>query len=137
MQLIYPGRASNTRYPTVLVQVKTTVGLRGPSDGVFSYDLDIGTYEVLRQTDHAVRRILVVIGLQPDGDSIRLTPEGTLLAGRGAWVSLEGEPPSCNQATQTVRLPETNTLDQKGLERMLKTHGIRRSMPAPDVSAWE
>lgn len=137
VQLVYPGRASNTRYPTVLAQVKTTIGLRGPRNGAFSYDLDIATYEVLRQTDHVLRRILVVIGLPPEGDSVRLLPEGTLLAGKGAWVSLEGRPPSPNQSTQTVRLPEANTLDYGGLERMLRTYGVRGSTPAPDVTAWD
>ncbi|MFD8562048.1 DUF4365 domain-containing protein [Streptosporangium canum] len=136
VQLFLRGVEQGTYNPAVLVQVKTTVDLRQLSDGDYSYDLDIETYDVLRRDDHSVRRILAVIGVSKDGENVRLHADGTLLIGRGAWVSLEGLPTSDNAKTQVVRLPACNTLDHSGLRLMLRTYGVRRSTPVPDVDAW-
>jgi hypothetical protein len=136
VQLTLLGHVMGTYNPTVKVQVKTATNLRMGDDGTFDYDLDIATYEVLRREDHAVRRVLAVIGLPPDKERVRLLEDGTLLVGRGAWVSLEGERSSDNTTTQVVRLPVTNTLDGPGLERMLSTYGVRRSTPVPEVDVW-
>lgn len=103
VQLTLRGPHLGTYNPSVLVQVKTTVDLRRLSDGDYSYDLDVETYSVLRRSDHAIRRVLAVIGVPREGERVRLHPDGTLLIGRGAWVSLEGMPESTNSATQVVR----------------------------------
>ena len=136
VELTRLGAVMGTYNPTVKVQVKTEVNPRMGDGGTLDYDLDIGTYDVLRREDHAVRRLLVVIGLSEDGERVRLLDDGTLLAGRGAWVSLEGAPPSDNTTSQVVRLPVINTLDRPGLARMLETYGVRRSTPVPDVDVW-
>jgi hypothetical protein len=70
------------------------------------------------------------------GERIRLEEEGTMLVGHGAWVSLESQSSSLNRTTQAVTLPAVNTLDQPGLERMLKTYGVRRTTIVPDVDVW-
>jgi hypothetical protein len=80
--------------------------------------------------------VKVVIGLLADGPRVRLDEDGTLLVGRGAWVSLEGYPPTTNTVKQVVRLPPENTLDENGLYRMLSTYGIRRPFPVPDADTW-
>lgn len=136
VQLMMPGEAVGTYNPSVFVQVKTTTDLRELSNGDYGYDLDVATYDLLRRPDHMIPRVLVVIGVPRDGENIRLRPDGTLLVGRGAWVSLEGRPPSDNRRTQTVHLPAANTLDRAGLERMLKEIGVRRSTPVQDVDPW-
>lgn len=136
VQLVLRGVELGIYNPTVNVQVKTTIGLRQLENGDYSYDLDLETYEVLRRDDHSVRRVLAVIGVSEDGENVRLRSDGTLLVGRGAWVSLEGLPASSNQASQAIHLPGTNTLDQSGLHRMLRTYGTRRSTPVPEVDAW-
>ncbi|MFI0354585.1 DUF4365 domain-containing protein [Actinomadura sp. 9N407] len=137
VQLVYPGVELGTYYPTVNVQVKTTIELRQLDSGDFSYDLDLETYHVLRRTDHAVGRVLAVIGVPGEGEKVRLHEQGTLLCGRGAWVSLEGMKPSSNGTSQVVRLPTINSLDRSGLYRMLKTYGVRRSTPVPAIDVWE
>ncbi|MFB4306570.1 DUF4365 domain-containing protein [Actinomadura sp. GTD37] len=137
VQLVYPGTDLGTYYPTVNVQVKTTIGLRQLTSGDFGHDLDLETYDALRRTDHAVGRVLAVIGVPGEGENVRLHGEGTLLCGRGAWISLEGMAPSKNTTSQAIRLPAANTLDRPGLHRMLKTHGIRRSTPVPSINVWE
>ncbi|MFA1550988.1 DUF4365 domain-containing protein [Actinomadura chokoriensis] len=137
VQLVYPGTDLGTYYPTVNVQVKTTIELRRLASGDFGYDLDLETYDALRRADHAVGRVLAVIGVSGEGEMVRLHSEGTLLCGRGAWISLEGMDPSRNRTSQAIHLPAANTLDQSGLHRMLKTHGIRRSTPVPSINIWE
>lgn len=136
VQLFLRGVEQGTHNPAVLVQVKTTVDLRRSDDGDYRYDLDIETYDVLRRADHSIRRILVVIGVSKDGENVRLHADGTLLIGHGAWVSLEGFSASDNAKTQVVCLPAVNTLDRRGLLLMLRTYGVRRSTPVPDIDAW-
>lgn len=135
MELVRKGLWNDTWHPTVKVQVKTTVDLR-EQDSHFLYDLDRDTYNVLRRDNESVRRILVVFGLPKKGENVRLLKSGTLMVGRGAWVSLEGHPASTNTASQVVSLPIANTVDRHGLERMLATYGVRSSTPVPDVNAW-
>ncbi len=137
VQLMLRGVIGNTYNPTVKVQVKTEVNLRPDDDGMFSYSLDIQTYDVLRREDHVVRRILVVIGLEAEEPRVRLNQEGTLLIGQGAWVSLEGMPASANTSSQVVKLPATNTIDHEGLRRMLVEYGVRSSTSVPDVDPWQ
>lgn len=137
VELVLMGECGGSYNPTVKVQVKTTgiSELRNQSDG-FSYDLDLETYNVLRRTDHVVPRILAVIGVEAPGGRVRLHDDGTLLVGFGAWVSLEGHPPSGNSTSQVVNLPEGNTLDASGLEKMLVTYGVRRTSRVPDFDPW-
>ena len=68
--------------------MKTQVNLKADANGNLMYNLDVQTYDSLRRADHTVRRVLVVIGLLADGPRVRLHEDGTLLVGRGAWMSL-------------------------------------------------
>lgn len=137
VELVLPGVFAGTYNPAVKVQVKTEIDLRkDDSSGNFIYNLDLKTYDVLRRTDHSVRRVLAVIGLSGDGSRVRLHPDGTLLVGCGAWVSLEDYPASSNTTSQVIRLPASNTLDGPGLHQMLTTYGVSRSTPVPDVDPW-
>jgi hypothetical protein len=136
LELTYPGQLGDSYCPTVKVQVKTQVNLKTDANGNLVYNLDVQTYDSLRRDDHTVRRVLVVIGLLADGPRVKLHEDGTLLIGRGAWVSLEGCSPTANTATQVVRLPPENTLNGNGLHRMLATYGIRRSFPVPNADPW-
>jgi hypothetical protein len=136
VELVRRGPWNGAWNPTVKVQVKTTVDLR-EEDGHFVYDLDVATYEVLRRDNETVRRILAVFRMPKTGEKVRLLKSGTLLAGYGAWVSLEGYPSTANKFSQAVKLPVANTVDRRGLERMLTMYGGRRSTPVPVIDAWE
>jgi hypothetical protein len=137
VQLTLRGYVGGTYSPTVLAQVKTEADLRIDPDGSLFYNLDAPTYNVLRRDDHSVRRVLVVISLPRNGSRVRLHEGGTLLVGRGGWVSLEGYPRTENTASQVIRLPAGNTLDEPGLNAMLRTCGVRVSTPVPDVDSWD
>jgi Domain of unknown function (DUF4365) len=137
VELTLMGEHGGSVNPTVKVQVKTMAlsDLRKQDDG-YSYDLDIKTYDVLRRTNHAVRRILAVIAVDEPGKRVRLHDEGTLLGGIGAWASLEGLPASANETSQVVKLPLGNTLDGPGLEKMLVTYGVRGTSIVPEFDPW-
>jgi hypothetical protein len=137
VQLTYTGRLAGTTNPSVKAQVKTTDDLRILEDGSASYDLDVPTYEFLRKTDHFIPRVLVVFGLSPGGERFRLEDEGTLLIGRGLWVSLEGMGPTANTSTIAVKLPLGNQVDEPGLLRMLEERGAKRSTVVPEEPVWE
>src|SRR5262245_2705911 len=137
VQLTLQGWIGRTYNPTVMVQVKTEVGLSVDQDGSLVYNLDVPTYDVLRRDDHSVRRVLAVVGLVKESASVRVQEDGTLLVGRGAWVSLEGYPETTNKTSQVVRVPAGNTLDEPGLHRMLGTYGVRRTFPVPVDDPWE
>jgi hypothetical protein len=127
---------AGTYHPRIKAQVKTKVGLAPDGNGTFSYNLDVETYNVLVRTNHSTRRVLVVIGLAKEGERVKLDGDGTVLRGRGAWLSLEGCQPSNNNSSQIVRLPVANTLDPAGLRRMLVEFGVNSSTPVPSVDPW-
>jgi hypothetical protein len=136
VEIVYPGQVGGRWYPTVKAQVKTTIDMRQEGDS-YAYDLDIDTYNVLRRVNITVPRFLAVIRLPKKGEKVKLLKSGTLLVGRGAWVSLEGHPQSSNTTSQVVYLPMANTIDRPGLEDLVFNYGIRSSTPVPEVRAWE
>jgi hypothetical protein len=137
VELVLQEEVGDTTYPAVKAQVKTTHDFRVQDDGTLVYDLDVKAYDVLRRDNHAIRRVLVVLGLSEGHDRVRVDETGALLFGRGAWVSLEGSPATANTTTIAVHLPPENTLDPDGIRRMLATYGTRRSTPVPELDPWK
>lgn len=137
VQLTLRGLVASTYNPTVKAQVKTTLSARYNEEDDVVYDLDVETYDVLRRTDHSVRRVLLVIALPAEGDLVQLAEQGTLLRGRAGWVSLEGAPATANTTSTAVVVPRGNTVDQAGLMALLTTFGTRASTPVPEVDEWE
>jgi hypothetical protein len=137
VQLTLRGEYYGVQSPTVRIQVKTVKEMRKTRNGDFVYnDLDIETYNVLRHTNQGVPRALVVFEVGENGGRVELAQNGTLLVGQGAWASLVGLPATTNKSSQTVILPAANTIDAAGLELLLKTCGVRRSTPVPNVDPW-
>jgi len=126
--------------PAVSVQVKTTTERLGVLvGGVRSYNLDVETYEVLRQPSvtQSTPRVLAVIGLTPRRlMRVWPRPRGDMLLGVSRWVSLAGLPATSNRDTIAVHLPAANTFHPDSLRRMMVEHGVRRSTPVPLVSPW-
>ena len=135
IQLTMSGVVAGYYDPTVQVQVKTAVGLVPNSDDTLSFELDVDTYNALRQR-RTVKRVLMVVVLPREADRVRIEPEGTLLVGLSAWVSLEGEPETRNVATITVRVPLANRVDPSGLVDMLTRYGTPSSTRVPSVDPW-
>lgn len=131
------GLVASTYNPMVKVQVKTTINARWNQAGDLVYDLDVTTYDVLRRTDHAVRRVLVVVALPAAGALATVVEQGILLLGQARWVCLEGWDATDNTTSIAVILPGGNTVDAQGMRTMLSTYGVRTSSPVPDVDEWE
>ena len=131
VQIAAPGDESSDE-TTVQVQVKTKVGFTGLGDGTASFELDLATYEELRKIHH-IRKLLAVIWLEREGDRVVVDDAGSMLVGRGAWMSLETLGATTNTDSVTVRLPLDNRLDALGLRRMLTTYGVPRSSQVPDM----
>ncbi len=138
VQLTLREVVGNTYNPRLLAQVKTSINtLPIDEDGAMAYDLDVATYNVLRREDHSTRLVLVVIEVSEPADRVRLEEAGTLLVGRGAWVSLEGHPATTNAETIRIHLPSSNTLDGPGLRHMLVTYGVRSTTSVPTIDPWK
>lgn len=136
VQLTLRGEVRGTVDPTVQVQVKTTAQAMEVDGDMARFNVDRPTYDALRETRRMIRRVLAVVWVDQDGDRVRLEDDGTLLVGRAAWVSLEGEPASDNVAAVSVRVPLANTLDDTGLRRLLEEFGVPRSTPVPSIDPW-
>jgi hypothetical protein len=136
LMITYPGELNQLWDPAIKVQVKTSQGglrlLEGDAT-MASYQVDIDTYDVLRKTNHFIPMVLIVFGVAPEGQRVRLEQDGTLLVGRGLWVSLAGSDAKTT-ASVAVRLPLANTVDGPGLLRMLQELGVSRSSPVEEVS---
>jgi hypothetical protein len=96
---------------TVEAQLKSTGNL-GATDGQVHYDLDVATYNKLRDPASSnVARMLVVMDLpgEPEGwaacnhDCLRLHR-------RVFWTHLYGQGPTQNADTQRIWIPHTNLL---------------------------
>ena len=120
VELVLPGEHFGEMNPTVKVQVKTTIDLREVSDEDYAYDLDIPTYDVLRKTNHRIRRLLLVVHVPEHDEWLVYTEHGLLLRGDAVWGTLEGVPKSSNDKTQVVRLPKVNRVDKEGLAENVK-----------------
>jgi len=135
LKLLNPG-INDWDNACVQVQVKASERVTVDNDSLV-FDLDIKTYDRLRRGRSVPRRLLAVFKVSDPTDRIRLTDEGTLLVGRGAWISLEGYPASNNTDTQRIKLPLVNGVDAEGLVTMLKSYGTPESTPTGPVNLWE
>jgi hypothetical protein len=136
VELTWLDTLDGMRNPTVKVQVKTTVGIPRPIDGCYSYALDRDTYDFLRDSNHVVKRVLVVVWLDEADRWMEVATEASTLLGRGAWVDLEGAPDSENTTSVSVHLPVVNTLDCAGLRQLMTTCGVRQSSKVPETDVW-
>lgn len=136
VEVVYRGELNGTQNPCVKVQVKTAQRLDRDDDGALLYDLDVQTYDALRARNQGVARALVVIELDDEKEWVAYPVDGTLLRGRGAWLSLEGHQETVNTTTVRVRIPAENSLDGDGLMKLLAGTGYRRSTPVAATDEW-
>ena len=78
-------------------------------DLAVGFDLDVRTYDLLRQEDVVAPRILVLFVMPADETGWIHQTEAALELRRCAyWVSLRGEPPTPNTASVRVTIPRAN-----------------------------
>jgi hypothetical protein len=90
------------------IQIKSTADAV-VANGTVRYDLDIDTYNDLRDPDVQSSRILV-LHAQPAEEQSRLeqTADGLLLRGRCYWISLRGRPAVDNRRSTCIHIPGGN-----------------------------
>ncbi|WP_367281581.1 DUF4365 domain-containing protein [Enterobacter vonholyi] len=74
----------------------------------FAYDINIRTYDHLRDEDVSYPQYLMVLHLPKNlSDWIDHNGDGITLKNKCYWVSLKGLPESANKTSVTVHIPES------------------------------
>ncbi|WP_218009225.1 DUF4365 domain-containing protein [Herbidospora cretacea] len=109
------------------IQLKCTHGPR-KSRGDFTFDLDVKTYDKLRDPDRSAPGYMALMVVPPKLDAwILHEPERLLIACHAYWAKLQDEPSPTGTTTTSVRLPRTQTLTTVSLKHMFEValHRIR------------
>ena len=92
------------------------------------YDLDVKSYDDLRDPQVGCPRILVLLVLPEDENQWTEQLEDHLLVRHaGCWLSLNGWGPTANQKTVRVALPRANLFSVQALETLMGK--VRRGEP--------
>ena len=112
------GVGGVVRSPRLDLQVKTTGA--GAVGDPFPYDLDAKNYGELISTDWQIPRILVVVLVPPDSaDWVDASEDRLVLRRCGYWLSLRGQPPTTNTATQRVWVPRAQVFHMDPLRALM------------------
>lgn len=111
--------------PQVDLQLKCTQNLRPSGDG-YAFDLDVATYDKLRDMDRSAPGYLVVVVVPAELEQwLCHNEEDLLLRCRGFYACIQDRPESTNAATVAIHLPATHRFDTAALDAMLD-HARRR-----------
>lgn len=114
-------QAGGPRRPALDLQLKATVDLGEPQNGLLPYRLSIKNYNDLRILTQTPR-LLVVLELPKDEARwMTVTTEELVLRRRAYWLSLQqGHAEIVGQQTVTVRIPEQNVFDVVTLRTLME-----------------
>ena len=103
------------------VQLKCTQSPRIVRGG-YSFDLDIETYDKLRDPDRSAPGHLALLVVPPDlGRWVTHHAESIVLACHGYWASLHGAGTARSKGTTAISLPEHQPLTAKSMGAMFET----------------
>jgi Domain of unknown function (DUF4365) len=112
--------AGEVMRPKLDLQLKATINLGVPQDGIYRYACPLRNYEELRTTTQTPR-LLVVLALPPARTDWLTVGADELVMRRCAyWVSLHGAPETENLTSVTVSLPAANRLDVEALQALME-----------------
>lgn len=112
-------RGSAFNKPKIDIQSKCKIGDLPVGDPL-SYQLDIETYDNLRDPQVTNPRILVVVFAPHHIDEWTVQKEEQLAMRHcGFWTSLSGEPEVTGQASKAVHLPRANIFTPHALQAMM------------------
>lgn len=102
------------------IQVKSTTAAI-VEDNEVKYDLDVQSYDDLRDTNVRTPRILV-LHVQPKDEDERLSQLEHALAVGGCcyWISLRGSAPVQNQRSKRISIPRKNIFSTDQLKQILE-----------------
>lgn len=106
--------------PKIDVQLKATINLGSPKDGVFRYPCPAKNYRNLVITTQTPR-ILVVLRLPGSKDEwISISHEELVIRYAAYWVNLKGHAPTENDTSITIDVPEENRLTVESLQALME-----------------
>ncbi|MFE4957093.1 DUF4365 domain-containing protein [Streptomyces sp. NPDC056653] len=100
------------------IQLKCTQNPRSIRSG-FSFDLDVETYNKLRDPERSAPGHLALLIVPPDiGRWISHQPDSIVLSCHGYWTSLHGMGEASSNVTTAISLPEHQQLTVKAMGTM-------------------
>lgn len=88
-------------------------------DGDYVFDLDVATYNKLRDPLRSAPGYLALMIIDPDVDKwIVHDPQGVNVAVQGYWAKLQDEPAPAGKSKTAIRLPRSQVLDKDALHAM-------------------
>jgi len=113
-------RAGGTMRPSLDIQIKATINLGKPNNGMFSFPLKRRNYDLL-MADTMIPRILVVMDLPRDeADWLQVTPDGLTMRRCAYWASLAGLGETVNKESVTILIQSTNKFDVRSLKALME-----------------
>ena len=110
-------RAGGSMRPSLDIQLKATINLGEPTDGMFHFPLKRRNYDLLREQS-MIPGILVVLDLPKDELSwLSVTPEQLIMRRCAYWVSLAGLPETGNRESVTVLIQHNNRFELTSSKR--------------------
>lgn len=112
-------------FHSVDFQLKSTCRPKVENDH-FSFDLDVRTYDILRDPDRSGYGVLALVVI--DGDRTRwldMDHDGTQLARAAYYLPLHGLPPTANTATIRLGVPKSNLLTIDAMKWLMASAGSR------------
>lgn len=103
------------------LQLKCTQAPR-VSGNDFTYDLDVPTYNKLRDPDRSAPGYLALVVVPHNlGEWIMHEPERVLLSCHTYWAIIQDQPAPTSGKTTSVKMPRHQRLDASALEQMFRT----------------
>jgi len=108
-------------YTSVDVQLKATANPEYDNAGDLVFDLDVLTFNKLRETQRQNSAYLVVAVIDPDRDRwVQLESSGTVLRDRAYWLRLTGQSPTPNRSTIRLKIPKQQTLTTNSVSAIIQ-----------------
>lgn len=102
------------------IQARSTTLARITAEAVL-YDLDIHTYEMLRDPLAKTMRLLVLLVLPTDeSEWLRLSEEELLLRRAAYWYSVKGQPSTTNRRSIRLAIPRSQLFTPEALHDLAR-----------------
>ena len=112
-------QAGGSMRPALDLQLKATINLGDPRNGVLNFRLPVRNHNLLcipTQTP----RLLVVLDLPRDDQQwMTVTTTELIIRNRAYWVSLSGRDETSNDESITVQIPVQNLFDVPNLQALM------------------
>ena len=113
-------QAGGAMRPALDLQLKATINLGDPREGVFQFPLRIRNYDLLRIPTQTPRLLVVLDLPRNQGQWMTVTRNELILRHRAYWTSLSGLEETQNAESISVSIPEQNLFDATSLHTLME-----------------